>query len=72
MLSVPGTLQQGWIHTKLGLVLVLAGFHGALAVWRKDFAADRNHRPARFYRMINEVPTLLLIAIVLLAVLKPF
>jgi putative membrane protein len=72
LLSVPGTLQQGWIHTKLGLVLVLAGFHGALAVWRKDFAADRNHRPARFYRMINEVPTLLLIAIVLLAVLKPF
>ena len=72
MLTVPGTMQQGWLHAKLGLVLALAGFHGALAVWRKDFAADRNRRPARFYRMVNEVPTLLLIPIVILAIVKPF
>jgi putative membrane protein len=72
MLMVPGALQQGWLHAKLSLVLALAGFHGALAVWRKDFAVDRNRRSARFYRMVNEVPTLLLIPIVILAIVKPF
>ena len=72
MLTIPGALQQGWMHAKLGLVLVLAGFHGALAVWRKDFATDHNRRPARFYRMVNEVPTLVLIGIVILASVKPF
>lgn len=72
MLTIPGALQQGWMHAKLGLVLGLAGFHGALAVWRKDFAIDHNRRPARFYRMVNEVPTLVLIGIVILAIVKPF
>lgn len=61
-----------WLHAKLGLVLVLAGFHGACAKWRKDFAAGQNRKSARFFRIANEIPTLLLIAIVLLAVLKPF
>jgi protoporphyrinogen IX oxidase len=62
----------GWLHAKLLLVLGMAGFHGACAVWRKAFAADANTRPARFFRMMNEVPTVLLIVIVFLAVLKPF
>jgi putative membrane protein len=43
-----------------------------MALWRKDFAADRNTRPARFYRMVNEVPTVLMIAIVILVIVKPF
>ncbi len=43
-----------------------------MSVWRKDFAADRNRRSARFYRLVNEVPTLLLIGIVVLVVVKPF
>ena len=50
----------------------MVAMHHLFARWRKDFAADRNTRPARFYRIANEIPTVLLIAIVLLAVIKPF
>jgi putative membrane protein len=63
---------DGWFHAKLGLVLLLSAFHGALAKWTKDFAADRNTRDARFYRMMNEVPTLLMIFIVILVIVRPF
>jgi protoporphyrinogen IX oxidase len=72
IVAAPGVMQQGWLHAKLGLVVALAGFHGALAVWRKDFVHDRNHKSARFYRLVNEIPTLFLIVIVILAVIKPF
>jgi len=63
---------QGWLHAKLFLLLLLSGMHGMFARWRKDFAADRNTRPARFYRIMNEVPALLMIGIIILAVVKPF
>jgi len=63
---------RGWIWVKLALVLAMGALHGAFSRWRKDFAEDRNTRPARFYRIANEVPTVLLIAIVVLAVVKPF
>jgi len=63
---------RGWLWTKLVLVLAMAALHGLFARWRRDFAADRNTRPPRFYRVANEIPTVLLIAIVLLAVIKPF
>ncbi|MDG1288023.1 MAG: protoporphyrinogen oxidase HemJ [Rickettsiales bacterium] len=66
----PGT--GAWIHAKLALVLGLAGFHGACSVWRKKFAADTNTKSHKFFRLANEVPTVLLILIVFLAVLKPF
>ena len=75
LLAIPGLIDwktDHWIHTKLGLVLVMAGFHGLLARWRKDFANDRNAKPASFYRKINEIPTALMIAIVILVVVKPF
>jgi putative membrane protein len=62
----------GWFHAKLVLVLALSAFHGLLAVWTKDFALDRNTRPARFYRLANEIPTLLMIGIVILVVVRPF
>ena len=62
----------GWLHAKLALVFLLSGFQGALSRWTKDFAADRNTRSAKFYRVANEVPTVFLILIVLLVVLKPF
>lgn len=61
-----------WMWTKLALVAVLTIFHHALALWRKDFLADANTRSARFYRFVNEVPTLIMIGIVLLVVIKPF
>ena len=74
LLSVPGIVdwRQGWIWAKLALVLLLSVFHVTLARWRRDFAAGRFHRSPRFYRLVNEVPTLIMIAIVLLVVLKPF
>ena len=65
-------LSDHWFHVKLVLVIALTAFHGFMASWRKDFAADRNRRTARFYRIMNEVPTLFMIAIVILAVVKPF
>jgi putative membrane protein len=63
--------HAGWWQTKFALVVVLTLVHHVYARWRKDFAADRNTRPARFYRWWNEVPTVLMIAIVFLVVLKP-
>jgi len=63
---------DGWLHVKLVLVLAMSALHGALAKWRKDFAADKNLRSAGFYRIANEVPTVLMIVIVILAVTKPF
>ena len=62
----------GWFHAKATLLVLLFGFHGMCARWRKDFAKDANTKSAKFYCWANEVPTLLLIGIVLLAVLKPF
>jgi putative membrane protein len=64
--------SAGWIYGKLALVAALTLVHYCLARWRRDFAADRNQRPARFYRIVNEVPTLLLIGIVILVVVQPF
>jgi len=67
-----GWYLSGWFHAKFALVLIMSGFHGALSRWVKDFAADRNARPARFYRIANEVPTVLMIGIVVLVIVKPF
>ncbi len=64
--------SQGWLHAKLALVVVLTVVHHRFALWRKDFAADRNRRPARFYRIWNEVPTVAMIAIVVLVIVRPF
>ena len=67
-----GGLVQGWLHAKLLLVLVLSAAHGLFSKWRKDFEKDVNRRPAKFYRIWNEVPAVLMIAIVILVVVKPF
>jgi protoporphyrinogen IX oxidase len=67
-----GWFASGWLWAKIVLVLGLSAVHGLLARWMKDFAADRNRHSQKFYRIINEVPTLLMIFIVLLVVLKPF
>jgi putative membrane protein len=72
--ATPGVVdwRQGWIWAKLALVAVLLVFHHLLARWRKEFAADRLPHTARFFRIVNELPTLLLIAIVVFVVVKPF
>jgi len=66
-----GAFQEPWFHAKLALALALTVTHLLLVRWKNDFAAGRNTRPARFYRIANEVPTLLMIGIVILAVVKP-
>ena len=64
--------SQGWLHAKLLLVAGLVVVHHLFAAWRKQFARDQNTRPARFYRLWNEVPTLLMIGIVILVIVRPF
>ncbi|MBX3689193.1 CopD family protein [Dokdonella sp.] len=64
-------LQQGWLHAKLALVAVLIGYHVMLARMVGQFARDESTRSSRWLRVFNEVPALLLIAIVLLVVLRP-
>ncbi len=64
--------SSGWLHVKIALVVLLTVFHIMLARWRKDFAADRNERSEKFYRIANEIPTVLLIFIVILVIVKPF
>jgi protoporphyrinogen IX oxidase len=61
-----------WLHAKLTLVLAMSGLHGYLAATTRKFAADRNDKSARFYRILNEVPTALMALIVILVVVKPF
>ena len=63
---------SGWMHAKFLLLLGMFAIHGYMGRWRKDFEADQNQRSHKFYRAMNEVPTLLMIAIVILAVAKPF
>ena len=62
----------GWFHAKFALVLVLTVMHGLMSHWAADFRHDRNTRSHKFYRVANEIPTLLMIAIVILATVKPF
>jgi protoporphyrinogen IX oxidase len=68
----PSLLSQGWMHAKLTLVVLMSAFHGLLVRWTKDFAADRNRRSARFYRLVNEAPAVVLVGIVILVVVRPF
>jgi len=67
-----GAWSDGWFHAKLLLVLLMTVAHMAMARWRRDFEADGNTRSQRFYRIANEVPTVLMIAVVILVVVKPF
>jgi protoporphyrinogen IX oxidase len=72
--GTPGVVDwhRGWIWAKLVLVAGLVLFHAALAHWRREFAEDRNRHAPRFFRVINELPSLALIGIVILVVVKPF
>lgn len=70
--AAPDYLAMGWLRVKLLLVLLLIAYHVSCYKLMRDFAQKRNARSARWYRGFNEVPSLLLIAIVVLAVVKPF
>jgi putative membrane protein len=67
-----GWFASGWLQAKLVLVLALSAVHGLFARWVKDFAADKNRHSQKFYRFANEIPTIIMIFIVILAVVKPF
>jgi protoporphyrinogen IX oxidase len=68
----PDLFHQGWFHGKLTLVLILSGLHGALSKYRRQLADGKCPHNATFFRVINEVPTVLMIAIVILVIVKPF
>ena len=65
-------LSEGWVHAKLTFVVLLTGAHHAQGAWLKKFATDANEKSDTYYRIANEIPTVLMIAIVILAVVKPF
>jgi putative membrane protein len=65
-------IGAGWFHAKLAVVIALSLMHGLLSHWTTEFAFDRNRHPQKFFRIVNEIPTVLMIAIVLLATVKPF
>ena len=68
----PDYLHMRWLQVKLALVLVLVGYHGACFALLQQFAADRNSRSERWFRVFNEIPALLLVGIVILVIVKPF
>jgi putative membrane protein len=74
LVATPGIInwESGWWHVKLFCVILMTGFHGANAGWRRAFLEDRNRRSAKFYRFANEVPTILMVIIVIMVVVKPF
>ena len=67
-----GYFKAHWLHGKLLLVLILSAMHGLFSRWVREFAADRNTHSQKFYRIINEVPAVLMIGIVILVIVKPF
>ncbi len=73
LLATPGVVDwhAGWMYAKLVLVAGLVWLHHAFARWRKAFAADQNRHTGRFYRVVNEIPAVLLVAIVIFIVVKP-
>lgn len=74
LLLIPGIVNwsDGWIWVKLAMVLVLGGIHGELSRYRRDFEKDNNRKSQTFYRVINEVPAVLMIIIVIMVAVKPF
>lgn len=72
--AIPGVVDfsDGWFYVKLVLVLLMSAAHGRMVRWQRDFENDANQRPARYYRIVNEIPTLLMIGIVVLVIVKPF
>ena len=67
-----GFFSEGWFHAKLALVLAMSGVHGMLSAAVRRFAEDRNAKSAKYWRMMNEAPTLLMFGIVILVIVKPF
>ncbi len=67
-----GWFREGWFHAKLTLVILMTAAHGFLSRWRRQFERNQNVHSAKFYRIVNEVPTVLMLGIVILVIVKPF
>src|ERR1700761_3329001 len=72
LVANPELLHEGWLHVKLTCVILLTVAHGLFARWRKVFERDENSRPAKFYKLWNEVPAALMAIIVIMDITKPF
>ena len=75
LFAVPGLVDWSadiWLYVKLALVALMLVLHGLMGSWRHDFALDKNRRSERFYRLMNEAPTVVMIAVVVFVVVKPF
>jgi protoporphyrinogen IX oxidase len=74
LVLTPGVIDWSapWWQVKLTAVILMSALHGEYARWRRDFLHDRNRRPARFYRIANEIPTVLVVVIVIMVVVRPF
>lgn len=74
LVLTPGVIDwsAGWWHVKLTCVILMSGFHGYLSAARRKFAADERPKTQRHWRFMNEVPTLLMIVIVIMVIVKPF
>ena len=72
LLERSDTWRETWMMVKLVLVVVLTAMHMAMVRWRIDFELDRNVRPSKFFRIANEIPTVLMIVIVALVIVRPF
>ena len=68
----PGVWSEGWLHLKLAAVALMTWLHHVFGRWRTAFAEDRNTKTARSFRLANEAPTLLMVVIIVMAVVKPF
>ena len=72
ILMVPEHLGEGWLHAKIALVIAMVAVHGLLARHRRLFADDQNRQSARYFRVLNEVPTVLLVGTIILVIVRPF
>ncbi|HEV7277863.1 MAG TPA: protoporphyrinogen oxidase HemJ [Devosiaceae bacterium] len=64
--------SEGWMWLKAALVIVLSGVHGLFGRWLREFAEDRNQRSSGFYRTVNEVPTVIMVLVVIAVIVRPF
>ena len=75
LILTPGIVDWthlNWWHVKFLMVILMSGFQGACGKWRRNFLEDRNQKSERFYRTANEIPTILMVVIVIMAIVKPF
>lgn len=72
LIADPTLFSNGWMHVKLTAIILMTGLQHGYIAWRKAFEKDENKKTAKFYRIVNEIPTVLMILIVFMVIVKPF